>query len=225
MVNKLKQARNRPRSVVNNAPGDKKASGLLQLAEDNYRTIFDNSSVAITVVDENENIVRQFVTDLDLTFTIGLGTIEEYNLYDLEGWISPFPVDIIVDKNGIIRYAQPFYDPQRMQDIIEILLEEEESIPQKQNSVLPEKAALNAVYPNPFNSRVRISLELPGNSDVVLQVFDLTGRSVMSLDKGHFPAGRHTINLNSGNLPSGIYFIRAQLDQQVTSTRKICLIR
>lgn len=37
---------------------------------------------------------------------------------------NPYPVDIIVDKKGIIRYVAREYDPDRMTEVIEQLLAE-----------------------------------------------------------------------------------------------------
>jgi hypothetical protein len=37
---------------------------------------------------------------------------------------NPFPVDVIVDKDGIIRYATHEYDPDGMVEVVERLLAE-----------------------------------------------------------------------------------------------------
>lgn len=49
--------RNRPRSSTGDSSARSKAREQLQLTEENYRTIFENSAVAITVSDADENII------------------------------------------------------------------------------------------------------------------------------------------------------------------------
>ena len=46
---------------------------------------------------------------------------------------------------------------------------------------LPVQFALHANYPNPFNNRTVIDLELPFREDVRLSVYDLLGREVAVL--------------------------------------------
>ncbi len=57
MLRTSKSMRNRPLPTPRNITERKRTQEQFQLAEANYRTIFDNSSVAITVTNENENIV------------------------------------------------------------------------------------------------------------------------------------------------------------------------
>ena len=57
MLRTSKSMRNRPLPTPRNITERKRTQEQFQLAEANYRTIFDNSSVAITLADENENIV------------------------------------------------------------------------------------------------------------------------------------------------------------------------
>ena len=52
-----KDMRNRPRSSAGDSSARSKAREQLQLTEENYRTIFENSAVAITVSDAGENII------------------------------------------------------------------------------------------------------------------------------------------------------------------------
>ncbi len=52
-----KDMRKRPRSSAGDSSARSKAREQLQLTEENYRTIFENSAVAITVSDAGENII------------------------------------------------------------------------------------------------------------------------------------------------------------------------
>lgn len=57
MANKSRSVRGKTQATAGKSTGGKRPSGHPLLTEENYRTIFDNSTVAIIVTDENENIV------------------------------------------------------------------------------------------------------------------------------------------------------------------------
>lgn len=61
-------------------------------------------------------------------------------------------------------------------------------------------------YPNPFNGRTEIDYELSVQSEVILTVMDLTGKTVMEINQGRMPAGKHTYTLVTKNLEAGAYF-------------------
>ncbi|TET13015.1 MAG: PAS domain S-box protein [Dehalococcoidia bacterium] len=58
MLRTSKSMRNRPVPTPRNITECNRMQEQLQLAEENYTTFFDNSSVAITITDENERIVN-----------------------------------------------------------------------------------------------------------------------------------------------------------------------
>ncbi|MEX0602478.1 MAG: T9SS type A sorting domain-containing protein [Bacteroidota bacterium] len=89
---------------------------------------------------------------------------------------------------------------------------------------LPTKFSLQQNYPNPFNPSTSIRYELPVRSVVMLEVFDLLGRSLGVLVDGLRPPGVHQVEWNSGNAPSGIYFVRMTAGTFVES-RKLLLAR
>jgi chitodextrinase len=61
---------------------------------------------------------------------------------------------------------------------------------------------------NPFNASTRIAYSLPEASSVLLEVYDIMGRRVATLDQGRRSAGEHEITWNAGHLPSGVYLVR-----------------
>ena len=60
--------------------------------------------------------------------------------------------------------------------------------------------------PNPFNGNTQIDVNLDKTSNLSIEVINITGQTVYSMDLGRKASGIHTINLNSNNLSSGIYF-------------------
>lgn len=74
-------------------------------------------------------------------------------------------------------------------------------------------------YPNPFNPETTISFELRNASQVKIDVFNIKGQKITSLEDDHFSKGKHqTIwqgkDINNKTLPSGVYYLRLQTDKQ-----------
>ena len=71
---------------------------------------------------------------------------------------------------------------------------------------LPTSYALYQNYPNPFNPSTIIKYDLPAASNVKINVYNLLGQKISSLQDDFKPAGRYSIAFNALNLSSGIYF-------------------
>lgn len=71
-------------------------------------------------------------------------------------------------------------------------------------------------YPNPFNPQTNIKFEIPGNSFVKLQVYDILGKEIQTLIDKPMTTGIYSIEFNAENLPSGIYFYRIEISDIVT---------
>lgn len=61
-------------------------------------------------------------------------------------------------------------------------------------------------YPNPVMSTTAFSYTLAQNANVTVEVFDITGRLVMTMNEGNKAAGTHQAIINAENLNSGSYF-------------------
>jgi hypothetical protein len=92
------------------------------------------------------------------------------------------------------------------------------------NVTLPTKFALMQNYPNPFNPTTNIAYELPTTAKVVLKVYDVLGREVMTLINQEQAAGRYVQPFNASGLSSGIYFYRLQAGNFV-ETKKMMLVK
>ncbi|MBI5060604.1 T9SS type A sorting domain-containing protein [candidate division KSB1 bacterium] len=94
----------------------------------------------------------------------------------------------------------------------------------EQSPSVSHKFDLLPSYPNPFNSGTVIEYITETDGDVLLEVFDLTGRHLRTLVNDRQPGGAHRVMFSAPDLPSGVYFYRLQANQQVKS-RKLLLIR
>ena len=98
----------------------------------------------------------------------------------------------------------------------------------------PDKTALLANYPNPFNPETWIPYHLAHAADVTLTIYDPQGVVVRQLDLGYQPAGYYTDRTKaaywdghnkSGELvASGVYFYQLQADH-FYAIRKMVILK
>lgn len=89
---------------------------------------------------------------------------------------------------------------------------------------LPEGYSLEQNYPNPFNPSTTINFSLPVNSEVSIQIFDVSGKEIETIHNGTLPAGVHSVVWNASNFPSGVYFYRMSVGG-LTAEKKMVLIK
>ncbi|MBL0063313.1 MAG: T9SS type A sorting domain-containing protein [bacterium] len=78
--------------------------------------------------------------------------------------------------------------------------------------IVPQEFSLS-VFPNPFNSTLSISLDVPLHQEVTLSLYDLLGREVDVVYRGRLSS--QTISyVAPAALSSGVYFLRASANSQ-----------
>ncbi|MBS1492465.1 MAG: T9SS type A sorting domain-containing protein [Bacteroidetes bacterium] len=76
---------------------------------------------------------------------------------------------------------------------------------------LPSTFVLKQNYPNPFNPSTKIEFSLPSNGNVMLKIYDISGKEVARLINNEFRnAGNYTVDFNASTLASGVYFYRLE---------------
>jgi len=71
---------------------------------------------------------------------------------------------------------------------------------------LPRQVRLEQNYPNPFNAQTVIKYELPQQSRVTIEIYDILGRKVTTLIDKQQPAGYHQAIWRADDFSSGVYF-------------------
>jgi len=89
--------------------------------------------------------------------------------------------------------------------------------------------SLKQNYPNPFNPSTSIRYSLKKSSNVILKVYDISGKEIATLANGFKNAGEYTVsfpggNITQGQIPSGVYFYRLSADG-FTEVKKMILIK
>jgi len=88
---------------------------------------------------------------------------------------------------------------------------------------------LHQNYPNPFNPSTEICYSLPCDADVDLSIFDVSGRSIITLVRERQSAGNRTVKWdgrdeNGSKVVSGFYFYRLKTGE-LSITKKMLLVR
>ncbi len=93
---------------------------------------------------------------------------------------------------------------------------------------LPVAYALHGNVPNPFNPTTSIAFDLPKSSDVRLEVFDMLGRHVRTLEDSRFSAGSYNVvwdgrDSNGRETSSGVYLYRIDAGDFKASRRMLLI--
>ncbi len=92
-----------------------------------------------------------------------------------------------------------------------------------------ESFKLVGSYPNPVRSQMTISLNLPEDAKVGIEMYDVLGRQVATFSEKEVTAGQEkTLQLDASGLSSGSYFYRVRAEaasQEWTDTGRVTVVR
>ncbi|MFQ5865338.1 MAG: FlgD immunoglobulin-like domain containing protein [bacterium] len=94
---------------------------------------------------------------------------------------------------------------------------------------MPKEFRLAQNYPNPFNPTTTIQIELPKQSEITLNIYNIKGQLVRTLIDGKFNAGSHSVvwdgrDYLAKQVPSGLYISRMQMAEFVDQ-KKMLLVK
>ncbi|MBD3169058.1 MAG: T9SS type A sorting domain-containing protein [candidate division Zixibacteria bacterium] len=78
-------------------------------------------------------------------------------------------------------------------------------------------------YPNPFNSSTNIRYQIPGKSEVRIDIFNISGQHIENLFAGPQDAGIYSINWDASSYASGVYYYSISADGIVNSRSMVLL--
>ncbi|MBU1706714.1 T9SS type A sorting domain-containing protein [bacterium] len=96
-------------------------------------------------------------------------------------------------------------------------------IEENHEAALPETYSLEA-FPNPFNSTIKITYEIPKVADVRLRIMNILGREAATLVSASQIPGKHDITWNADGFSSGIYFACLEAGNE-TLVKKLVLLK
>ena len=98
-----------------------------------------------------------------------------------------------------------------------------------EDKVLPQKYILYQNYPNPFNPITSIKYDLPIDTRVTIEIYNIIGNKITTLIDKNMDAGSHIVRWNStdnndAKIPSGIYFYHIKTNEFI-KTKKMILLK
>ncbi|MDO9391673.1 MAG: T9SS type A sorting domain-containing protein [bacterium] len=96
------------------------------------------------------------------------------------------------------------------------------SVTYKSNT--PVAFCLNGAFPNPSRGQTTFKYQLPVESRVRLEVYNVSGQLVKTVFEGVKPAGYHEVGWSDHNLSNGIYFYILKAGK-FSATRKLVILK
>jgi len=115
-------------------------------------------------------------------------------------------------------------DTTESEEHFQVILKKEVVAVENMDEALPQNYALHQNYPNPFNPATKISFDLPKESKVLLEIYNLKGNLINSVNFGALKAGSHKYNFNASQYSSGIFIYKLKADN-FTAIKKMTLIK
>ena len=232
-----KATTNNPSSDYNqriNASTEVKAYLDTQRDQDAVILIGDyNDEIGTSVVSGNDSPYKNFVDDVEYTVVTksledkGFGSHSGGAFFDHITFSSELSelyfegTEQVTNTSFISSYLSTTSDHYPI--LVRFNLPQEGLSTEEPNST-PDRIILNQNYPNPFNPSTVISYQLAVNSDVLLKVYDMTGREVATLVNSRQNSGEHKVSFDASSLASGVYMYRLIAGGEVL-TRKMLLIK
>jgi len=90
-------------------------------------------------------------------------------------------------------------------------------------AALPVEFAVSQNYPNPFNAKTSFRLNVPVESDLTVNIYNVAGQLVKAMDL-HLNAGVHSVVWDASDVASGVYFYKVSAND-FTKTMKMTLLK
>ena len=88
-------------------------------------------------------------------------------------------------------------------------------------NVLGGNTVLGQNYPNPFDAKTTIPFTIKTNCRIILEIFSVDGKLIITLLNKNCLAGFYTQSFNRKNLPSGIYYYQLKAGEFVLKNKMI----
>jgi flagellar hook assembly protein FlgD len=80
-----------------------------------------------------------------------------------------------------------------------------------------------STYPNPFNSSITIEYGLSEAGRVRINIYDLMGRMVETLNDSEESTGHNRVTWDASRFPSGVYFARLESAGRTENIKMVLL--
>ena len=77
----------------------------------------------------------------------------------------------------------------------------------------------SSIYPNPFNNKTNISLNIENPCNTTIEIFDLLGNHIKTINHEYLEAGYHNIPVNMKGISSGLYICKIKCGNEIRTLR------
>ncbi|CAN5589949.1 hypothetical protein BH10BAC5_BH10BAC5_06940 [soil metagenome] len=95
---------------------------------------------------------------------------------------------------------------------------------QQISSIVPENFKLEQNYPNPFNPVTKIKFSIKHVSHVILKIYDISGKEIITLVNEKLNAGEYESNFTGKDYSSGVYIIKITADDY-SDVKRMMLVK
>ena len=138
---------------------------------------------------------------------------------------------LAIDQTDLDNYNLQLDDTQEASDHLPLVFDiiVSSNVGVGDDDALPKLFRIYPNYPNPFNSTTKIDYQLPKKTNVQLVIFDILGRSVITLVDDILKPGYKTITWNGidafgNNVSAGMYFYMIQTGKN-REVKKMVLLK
>ena len=138
---------------------------------------------------------------------------------------------LAIDQTDLDNYNLQLDDTQEASDHLPLVFDiiVSSNVGFGDDDALPNSFRIYPNYPNPFNSTTKIDYQLPKKTNVQLVIFDILGRSVITLVDDILQPGYKTITWNGidafgNNVSAGMYFYMIQTGKN-REVKKMVLLK
>ena len=171
-------------------------------------------------------------------YNVKIDQVQSYNFFSMpidlkfSGSAGPMLVDttIVIENNNFSQLYEfsgfNFLVENVMLDPENWILKEATYSVNEINNILPDRVEVEKAFPNPFNSKVKLSFYINpqfGDTHVSVNIFDSRGKIIESLIDNEFMPGYHTTFWNANGKSSGVYFIQLATDNYIDSQKILFL--
>jgi hypothetical protein len=209
---------------------DCQTSEGISLAVDNISNIYVTGNISLCS-DNNSNFLVYKLT--------GAGELNWFTFYDYENLNDAYITGGIAGKKIALDAQNNVYvtgignSANTGEDIVTLKISQSNfSGPQKSslneltsiNGEIPRDFNLKQNYPNPFNPNTNIEFSIPKTGNVIINIYDITGKNVATLLDSYINPGNYKVNFDASNFASGLYFYTLK-SEFITYTKKMLLIK
>lgn len=90
---------------------------------------------------------------------------------------------------------------------------------------IPKDFKLYPAYPNPFNPETKIKYDLPKDDNMLISIYDITGKTIKQINAGKQSKGSYEVTITNELLSSGVYFLKLQTSSGLNAVQKLVLLK